>query len=168
MEIERHLFLTSALCGGQWSTSRPGRFTHGRESLQYPLNRRLCEFHNRHSPMTEGNVSYPRLESNHVCFGSSPQPVRYTYWATVALPHVMTELLDTEYTLYTRMEHMVNGSKIIDGKLERKNSLKKYKVKEEDNIQTQLGYAALFGTQLAQNMVAWQVTTNTITKIWDE
>ena len=86
----------------------------------------------------------------------------------MALPHVMTELLDTEYTLYTRMEHMVNGSKIIDGKLERKNSLKKCKVKEEDNIQTQLGYEALFGTQLAQNMVAWQVTTNTITKIWDE
>ena len=63
---------------------------------------------------------------------------------------------------------MINGSKIVVRKLERKNSLKKYKVKEEDNIQTELGYEALFDTQLAQNMVAWQVTVNTITKIWDE
>ena len=80
----------------------------------------------------------------------------------------MTELLDPESTLYTRIEQMINGSKITVGKLARKNSLKKYKVKEEDNIQTELGYEALFGTQLAQNRVAWQVTVNTITKIWDE
>jgi len=80
----------------------------------------------------------------------------------------MTELLDPEYALYTCIEQMINGSKIVVRKLERKNSLKKYKVKEEDNIQTELGYEALFDTQLAQNMVAWQVTVNTITKIWDE
>jgi len=44
--------------------------------------------------------------------------------------HVMTELLHPEYVLFTRMEQMINGSKIIVGKLERKNSRKKYKIKE--------------------------------------
>jgi hypothetical protein len=27
--VQIHIFLTSALVGGEWSTSRPGRFTHG-------------------------------------------------------------------------------------------------------------------------------------------
>jgi len=34
-------FLTSALDGGEWSASRPGRFTP-KESPWYPLDRRLC------------------------------------------------------------------------------------------------------------------------------
>jgi hypothetical protein len=29
VEVEVHIFLTSALDGGQWSASRPGRFTLG-------------------------------------------------------------------------------------------------------------------------------------------
>jgi hypothetical protein len=28
-DVEIHIFLTSALVGGEWSTSRPGRFTPG-------------------------------------------------------------------------------------------------------------------------------------------
>jgi len=44
------------------------------------------------------------------------------------LSRVITELLDPESTLYTRMGQMINGSKIIVGKLERKNPLKKYKL----------------------------------------
>jgi hypothetical protein len=35
------LFLTSALVGGEWSTSRPGRFTPRGKSPRYPLDRRL-------------------------------------------------------------------------------------------------------------------------------
>jgi hypothetical protein len=27
-----HIFLTSALVGGEWSTSRPGRFIHGEKA----------------------------------------------------------------------------------------------------------------------------------------
>jgi hypothetical protein len=29
MAVEVHIFLTSALAGGEWSVSRPGRFTPG-------------------------------------------------------------------------------------------------------------------------------------------
>jgi hypothetical protein len=29
LDVWIHIFLTSALVGGQWSTSRPGRFTSG-------------------------------------------------------------------------------------------------------------------------------------------
>jgi hypothetical protein len=34
------IFLTSALAGGEWSVSRPGRFTSGKEPL-LPIDRRL-------------------------------------------------------------------------------------------------------------------------------
>jgi hypothetical protein len=40
------LFLTSALEGGEWSASRPGRFTPGK-SPRYPLDRRLGGPQNR-------------------------------------------------------------------------------------------------------------------------
>jgi hypothetical protein len=33
------LFLTSALAGGEWPASRPGRFTPGGKSPRYPLDR---------------------------------------------------------------------------------------------------------------------------------
>jgi hypothetical protein len=39
-EVQLHSFLTSALDGGEWSTSRSGRFTPGKET-RYLLNRRL-------------------------------------------------------------------------------------------------------------------------------
>jgi hypothetical protein len=29
VDVEIHIFLTSALVGGEWSASRPGRFTRG-------------------------------------------------------------------------------------------------------------------------------------------
>jgi hypothetical protein len=31
VDVQIHIFLTSALVGGEWSTSRPGRFTPGKE-----------------------------------------------------------------------------------------------------------------------------------------
>jgi hypothetical protein len=36
IDVYIHIFLTSALAGGEWSVSRPGRFT-----TRYPTNRRL-------------------------------------------------------------------------------------------------------------------------------
>jgi hypothetical protein len=36
-----HIFLTSALVGGEWSASRPGRFTPRGKSPRYPLDRKL-------------------------------------------------------------------------------------------------------------------------------
>lgn len=64
------------------------------------------------------------------------------------------------------MGQMINGSKIIVGQLERKNPLK-YTVKQEDNIKKELGYEALFVTHFAQGRVAWKVTVNKVTEIWD-
>jgi hypothetical protein len=40
MDIQLHTFLTSALDGGEWSVSRPDRFTKG-NNRRYPLDRRL-------------------------------------------------------------------------------------------------------------------------------
>jgi hypothetical protein len=40
MDVLIHIFLTSALAGGERSASRPGRFTPGK-SPRYPLDRRL-------------------------------------------------------------------------------------------------------------------------------
>jgi hypothetical protein len=31
VDVEIHIFLTPALVGGEWSASRPGRFTPGKE-----------------------------------------------------------------------------------------------------------------------------------------
>jgi hypothetical protein len=38
--VVNHIILTSALAGGEWSASRPGRFTSGEEP-QCPLEKRL-------------------------------------------------------------------------------------------------------------------------------
>jgi len=45
-EVEHHPLLTSAVDKRDWSTSRAGRFTHGKET-RYPLHRRLGGFHTR-------------------------------------------------------------------------------------------------------------------------
>jgi hypothetical protein len=45
-DVEIHVYLTLALVGGEWSASRPGRFTPG-EITRYPLNRGLGEPQNR-------------------------------------------------------------------------------------------------------------------------
>jgi hypothetical protein len=44
--VQLRLFLISALNGGEWSNSQPGRFTPGRQP-QYRFNRGLGEPHNR-------------------------------------------------------------------------------------------------------------------------
>jgi hypothetical protein len=69
---------TSALDGGGWSTTRPGRFIPGKEN-RYPLRRRLREPQGRSGQVRK--ISPP--------LGFDPrtvQPVasRYTYWAISA------------------------------------------------------------------------------------
>jgi hypothetical protein len=41
VDVYIHISLTSALVGGKWSASRPGRFTPGEGALWDPLDRRL-------------------------------------------------------------------------------------------------------------------------------
>jgi hypothetical protein len=42
--VQIHVFFTSALVGGDWSASHPGRFTSEKETLE-SLNRRLGVHH---------------------------------------------------------------------------------------------------------------------------
>jgi hypothetical protein len=39
VDVEIHIFFTSALVGGEWSASRPGRFTPEERIPPYPLDR---------------------------------------------------------------------------------------------------------------------------------
>jgi hypothetical protein len=41
VDVQIHIFLNSALAGGELSASRPGRFTPGGKSPRYPLDRKL-------------------------------------------------------------------------------------------------------------------------------
>jgi hypothetical protein len=41
VDVYIHVFFTSALVGGEWSVSRPGRFTPGKRAPRYPLESRL-------------------------------------------------------------------------------------------------------------------------------
>jgi hypothetical protein len=52
------LILTSALDGGEWSTSIPGRFSPGKE-LRYQLNRRLAGSQNQDESLGEEKTLLP-------------------------------------------------------------------------------------------------------------
>jgi hypothetical protein len=43
VEVQLHLFLTSALDGNEWVASRPGSFTPKETNPRYALNRRIRE-----------------------------------------------------------------------------------------------------------------------------
>jgi len=65
---------TLALVGDEWSTSRPGHFTLGKEP-RYPLHRSLCEPHNRSRRSEEEKISYSCRESNPRFYG--PERTHY-------------------------------------------------------------------------------------------
>ena len=68
-----HSFLTSALDGGDWWTSRPGRCTPGKES-RYPLNRTLGGPQNRSGRYREEESLFPLLAFD----PRTLQPVTYS------------------------------------------------------------------------------------------
>jgi hypothetical protein len=41
VDVYIHIFLTSAIAGGEWSASRSDHFTPGERAPRYPLDRRL-------------------------------------------------------------------------------------------------------------------------------
>jgi hypothetical protein len=47
VNVKFHIFLTSALAGGEWSASRPGRFTHGEIALDRTLGGPLDDVEKR-------------------------------------------------------------------------------------------------------------------------
>jgi hypothetical protein len=58
VDVEIHIFLTSALAGGEWSASRPGRFTPGKEP-RYSLDRRLDGPQSRYGRRGEEKIPDP-------------------------------------------------------------------------------------------------------------
>ena len=61
--IGQFIFLTSAVDGGEWLTSRPGRFTPGRDP-RYPLKTRLGgpQRRSEHFPGEEDLLPVPEIE----------------------------------------------------------------------------------------------------------
>jgi hypothetical protein len=45
VDVQLHSFITSALGGGEWSASHPGRFTPSERAPRYPLDRRPGGLH---------------------------------------------------------------------------------------------------------------------------
>ena len=62
VEVYLHSFLTSAVDGGEWSTSRPGRFTPLKERW-YVSNRRLGMPQSQSRRFGEDKILLPRAES---------------------------------------------------------------------------------------------------------
>ena len=56
-KVRAPLLLTSALDGGEWSASRPGRFSRGSDVSVYPLKRGLGMLQSRSRNFEEENIS---------------------------------------------------------------------------------------------------------------
>jgi hypothetical protein len=71
VHIYTQVFLISALVGGEWSTSRPGRFTPG-ESPRYLLDRRLGRPQSRSGQHKEVKIVAPTGTRTPTPWSSSP------------------------------------------------------------------------------------------------
>jgi hypothetical protein len=65
VEVQLHVFLTSALDGGEWLTSRPGRFTLGVRAPQYPVDMRLGGLQRRKDNESGGGEGMGEQRSRH-------------------------------------------------------------------------------------------------------
>jgi hypothetical protein len=59
VDVYNHIFLTSALDGGEWSAPRPCRFTPGERVPGFPLDRRLGGPQNRSGQCGEVKILDP-------------------------------------------------------------------------------------------------------------
>jgi hypothetical protein len=77
VDVYIHVLVTSALVGGKWSASRPGRFTpHPRGKYRrYPLDRRLGGSQSRSGRRGEDKILGPTGTRTPTPRPSSPQPV---------------------------------------------------------------------------------------------
>jgi hypothetical protein len=74
VDVWIHIYLTSALVGGEWSASRLGRFTPGK-SLRYQLDKRLGGPRNQSGRHGEENNLAPTGTRTPTPRSSSPKPV---------------------------------------------------------------------------------------------
>jgi hypothetical protein len=87
MNVQIHVFLSSALVRGEWSASRSCRFTQGETAPQHPLDRRLG------GPQKH---SWPHRDSN-----SDPVASRYT----TALPRLASPFWYARVLYHDRKRH---------------------------------------------------------------
>jgi hypothetical protein len=79
-------FLDSAVVGGEWSASRPGRFTPGGRAPRYPMDRRLRGAQSRSGRFGEEKILDPTGTRTPTPQSSSTYPV--------AIPTTLPRLLD--------------------------------------------------------------------------
>jgi hypothetical protein len=85
VDVEIHIFLTSALVGVEWSVLRPGRFTPGESALRYPFDRRPVGSQRRSERRGEEKILDPTGTCTPTPLSSSPYPV--------AIPTELSRLL---------------------------------------------------------------------------
>jgi len=85
IKVQPHSFLSSALDGGEWLTSRPGRFNSGKQP-RYLLNRKLGRAQSRSGGFAEENYLL------HLS-GFPDRPARIL----VAIPNTLTRLLSGDW-----------------------------------------------------------------------
>jgi hypothetical protein len=78
VDVQSHVFLNSALVGGEWSASQPCRFTPGGRSPRYPLDRRLSVPQSRSGLRGDVGHSCPLRDSNSDPSVVQPVASRYT------------------------------------------------------------------------------------------
>jgi hypothetical protein len=82
-DVHIQVSLTSALVGGEWSTSRPGRITPGRKIPRYPLDKRLGGPQNRTGRRGEEKINY----INHKWINWSPNFMGLNRGSVRVWPH---------------------------------------------------------------------------------
>jgi hypothetical protein len=83
VDVYIHVFLTSALVGCEWSFSRPGRFTPGKEPPE-PIGKECGRTPGRVWTTWRIKNYFPHRDSNYDPSVDQPVASRYTNWAIAA------------------------------------------------------------------------------------
>jgi hypothetical protein len=88
VDVYIHIFLTSALVGGEWSASHPGHFTPGERA---PVTLCIGGWVGPRAGLDdmEKRKFFPYWDSNSDSLVVQPVASRYTYWAIPAFIYVL-------------------------------------------------------------------------------
>jgi hypothetical protein len=123
LDVKNHIFLTSAPAGGEWSASRPGRLTPGKEP-SVPIRYEAGWVPEPVSTTWRRENSWPYRDSNSDPSVFQPVASRYTDWAIPALSRILMDFFDcwrdikilcnTSSSIYIYMAVNVNKWKIYE------------------------------------------------------
>jgi hypothetical protein len=99
VDVYLHIFLTSALAGGEWSASRTSCFTFGEGSPQYPLDMRLGGPQSRSGGCGDEKILHPTGTQTSTFSVVQPIASRYTYYT---IPAPLSVLLSTKFMTHGR------------------------------------------------------------------